>query len=353
MTKVSIILPTYDVENYIEECINSITNQSLKEIEIICVDDGSTDNTAAIIKNLKGKDGRIRLIKQEHAGVSVARNLGIDEAIGEYLYFMDSDDYIVGDMLKTLYDLAKKDDLDDICFNGDSFYDSEELEEAFPEYNELYIRPPKYEKVVTGREFFAKAQENGDYTPVPWLHMVKRELVKNHNIRFFPGVPHADNLFSMEVYLVAKRVKHIAQSLYRRRVREGSISTKKKAFINSYGYFACASAFVKFAKDQPPLTSIENEAFTRRCNILQSVSAKFARGLEKEELENGISGLPFDVQLEYRMIVKNLVVSRRKTTSVQKSKEYRLGSALLSVPKKIKAAIRMILTPSPRKEEDA
>ena len=340
--KISIIIPVYDVEDFIEECICSISNQSLKELEIICIDDGSTDGTVEIIEKCKQGDERITIIKQEHAGVSVARNAGIDASVGEYLYFMDSDDYIVEDMLAILYEEVKKDDLDDICFNADAVYESEELEETFPTYKELYYRPGIYEDVVTGRELFTKLEENKNYTPVPWLHMVKRELIINNNIRFFPGIPHGDNLFSMEVYLVAERVKHISQSLYRRRVREGSISTKEKAFINSYGYFSCITAFVKFAKNHPSLSEEERKAFMARCVIMQGSAITIAMKLEAEELEQGISELPFEVQLEYSAIIQRVMFFRRKAAmnknkyeKLKNSKTYRLGNALLFIPRKV------------------
>ena len=94
MVKVSVIIPIYNVENYLEECLDSIVNQTLKDIEIICVNDGSTDNSLDIINKYAAKDDRITVIDQENGGHAVATNRGMDLAKGKYLYLMDSDDFV-------------------------------------------------------------------------------------------------------------------------------------------------------------------------------------------------------------------------------------------------------------------
>lgn len=91
---ISIIIPVYNTEKYIEECINSLLNQSLKEIEIICINDGSTDNSLNLLKDFEQKDPRIIVISKENSGPANARNIGLNSASADYIYFMDSDDYI-------------------------------------------------------------------------------------------------------------------------------------------------------------------------------------------------------------------------------------------------------------------
>ena len=93
MYKLSVIIPVYNVENYLRECLDSITNQTVKDIEIICIDDGSTDNSPNILKEYQKKDSRIKIITKKNGGQASARNLGIKEAQGEYIAFIDASDY--------------------------------------------------------------------------------------------------------------------------------------------------------------------------------------------------------------------------------------------------------------------
>ena len=112
MTKLSVIIPVYNVEEYLNECLDSITNQTLEGIEIICIDDGSTDNSPNLLKEYQKKDQRIKIITKENGGQATARNLGIKEAHGEYIAFIDSDDFIEPEMLEKLYTKAKNNNLD-------------------------------------------------------------------------------------------------------------------------------------------------------------------------------------------------------------------------------------------------
>ena len=121
MTKVSVIIPVYNVEKYLKECLDSIINQTLKDIEIICVDDGSTDNSLAILEELAKKDDRFIILKQENKGAGIARNKGLEVAKGEYLSFLDSDDFFELNMLEELYNIAKNKNSDIAICNFDYY----------------------------------------------------------------------------------------------------------------------------------------------------------------------------------------------------------------------------------------
>lgn len=113
--KVSIIMPVYNVEKYLKKCLNSLINQTLDDIEIICVNDGSTDNSDKILQEFAQKDSRIKILTQSNKGQSVARNLAIENANGEYLGFVDSDDWVDLDYFEKLYNIAIKYDCDIAC----------------------------------------------------------------------------------------------------------------------------------------------------------------------------------------------------------------------------------------------
>ena len=119
--RVSIIIPIYNVEQYIEECLLSAMRQTLKEIEIICVNDGSTDDSMGIVRKYAREDPRIRIVEKENGGLSSARNAGMDAAKGEYILFLDSDDWILPETLEEIYDSAVKNDLDNVYFNAAVF----------------------------------------------------------------------------------------------------------------------------------------------------------------------------------------------------------------------------------------
>ena len=114
MVKVSIIVPVYNVEKYLSTCLDSLINQTLTDIEIICVNDGSTDSSLAILKDFANKDSRIKILDKQNEGVSVARNLGIEVATGQYLMFVDSDDYLIENACEKALNIIEYDG-SDIC----------------------------------------------------------------------------------------------------------------------------------------------------------------------------------------------------------------------------------------------
>ena len=108
MCKISIIVPVYNTEKYLEKCLNSLISQTLEDIEILCINDGSTDNSIKILEQYANRDSRIKIINKKNAGVSAARNTGISQAKGEYLGFVDSDDYVDLNFYEKLYNTAKE-----------------------------------------------------------------------------------------------------------------------------------------------------------------------------------------------------------------------------------------------------
>ena len=121
-TKVSVILPVYNVSDYLRQCMDSIVGQTLKDIEIICVDDGSTDDSLAILKEYEAKDQRVKVIQQANAGAGAARNKGLEIATGEYLSFLDSDDFFEPDMLEKAWSKAHETRAQVVVFRSDGHF---------------------------------------------------------------------------------------------------------------------------------------------------------------------------------------------------------------------------------------
>lgn len=220
------------------ECIDSIINQTLKEIEIICVDDASTDNSLEILKEYALKDKRIKIIKNSfNQGLSVARNVGVDASNGEYVYFLDSDDLITVNALEILYKKCKVDSLDILMFDAEVFWDNESIKESVNWSVNRYKRKYIYNNVLSGKEYFNLLHKNQDYKVNVQLLFINKQFYFNNNLRFKEGILHEDNLFTFTILLKANRVAHISEAFFKRRVREGSIMTVKESFDNAYGYF--------------------------------------------------------------------------------------------------------------------
>ncbi|MDY3917997.1 MAG: glycosyltransferase [Candidatus Limivivens sp.] len=238
--KVSIIIPVYNCEAYVSATLESVLSQTLKEIEILCINDGSTDRSKEILEKYKQMDSRIQILEQENAGQSAARNKGMRVARGEYLYFLDSDDLITEDAMECLYSFAHENDLDVVYFNGTSFYDSEKLEEAYPQYQTYYIHKGPYDEIMTGPDLYAIMAGRNDFKPTPIQQMIRREHLLEKEIFFPEGIIHEDNFFAFSVLIQAGRAACLEKSLFRRRVRENSTMTKKKGSRNFIGLYVCA-----------------------------------------------------------------------------------------------------------------
>ena len=235
--KISVVIPFYNVEKYAVQCLESVLSQSLSEIEVLCFDDGSTDGTLAILEAWQAKDSRIRIIKQENSGPSVARNKGLDMAAGEYVSFVDSDDILSPGALEKCYALACEYAADIIHFNADTMFDSDEYENSFKDYKEeaqrnynklKYIRSgyrSNSNKPLDGPTLFSAMVKNNDYKVPIWLCLFRNGFLKQHEFRFIDGIYHADEEFAFKTILSSKASVFCEEILYCRRLRPGSIMT--------------------------------------------------------------------------------------------------------------------------------
>ncbi len=250
--KVSVIIPVYNVENYIIKCLDSIINQKLYEIEIIVVNDGSTDNSLQIVESFAKNNDRILILSQINRGLSEARNTGIKYSKGEYIYFIDGDDYLDDNCLFDLYYEAVTKNLDIIFFDANSFLDEKrennkpELINKFNNYLHYYHRKGNYKEILNGTEMFLKMKQNNEYRTSACLQFIKKEFYIKVDLSFYPGIIHEDNLFSFLAILQANRTIHINKNYYNRRVHENSIMTTSINVKNVYGYFIVYCEILKF-----------------------------------------------------------------------------------------------------------
>jgi glycosyltransferase involved in cell wall biosynthesis len=241
--KVSVIIPVYNTEDYVRQSVLSACNQTLNEIEIICVNDGSTDNSHEVLAELAKEDKRIQIIEKTNSGQSDARNTGIKYASGKYLYFLDSDDVIDNDTLEICYTVCERDNDDFVTFDSD-IYNPENV----PVGNSLrYDRSSTLQenKIYRGIDAFNLQLSHYVYTPSVPLLFIRTTFIENYHLSFFSGIIHEDQLFTTLLYLKAERMSYMQRQLFHRRIRSDSTMTKKISWKNVVGYFTVADELNK------------------------------------------------------------------------------------------------------------
>lgn len=223
--EISVIVPIYNVENYLTKCLDSLITQSFSNIEIICVNDGSTDNSLQIIKNYKEKDSRIKIISQANNGVSSARNIGINEACGQYIFFVDPDDWIDNNTLYVLYHKAKKNNAEIVECDID-----EHRNFKFDKKSVKKLKLHKYKfltqlKILFGFNYSPKDIKNNIFyiraNSINKLYLTS--FIRENNIKFL-NVGTEDFYFCLECFLNAKKLCYIKKNFYHYVKRVGSYS---------------------------------------------------------------------------------------------------------------------------------
>lgn len=233
MKKISIILPIYNVAPYLDDAFLSLINQTLKEIEIIAVNDGATDNSQDYIDKYMALDSRIKCIKQTNQGLSGARNTGMKYCQGEYIYFMDSDDILDLNALEKSYDYAKKYNAEICLFDAEPFYEKN-TPELLWDYNRSYLL--KENEQYQGPELLNYLIDKRQHRAVVWLQLIKWSHLQKLNLKFYQGIIHEDELFTPLLYLQTNKIYYIKKKFIKHRVRNNSIvgSGFTKYNINCY-----------------------------------------------------------------------------------------------------------------------
>jgi len=223
--KVSVIMPVYNVENYLRQCLDSVINQTLRDIEIICIDDQSTDGSLGILKDYAAIDPRIRIITQKNAGAGAARNTGLKVAKGEYLSFLDSDDFFELDMLEKAYHACSTNNLDFVVFRSDKFDNDSKT------YIPLYYSIRK--DLLPDKKVFNYRDIPKDLFMVfvgwAWDKLYSHEFVVSNNLLFQEQRTTNDLLFVFTALVKAKRIMVINDILVHHRTNIGSsLSTTRE-----------------------------------------------------------------------------------------------------------------------------
>lgn len=263
---ISCIVPLYNDELYIKRCLESLINQTYQNIEIIIINDGSTDNSEIICNSIIKQDSRIKIISKENSGVCDSRNIGVQEFNGDYAIFVDSDDYVDIDMISDLVDIIKKYNSPDlVTFDYERIYNNSKFDE-FKNDGKITI----YSSKEAAKKYL---QKDKNFSMVLWRRCYKRELLKQ--IKFNENKLPEDLATAFWFYSNAKTIIHISKSYYKYFIKDNGLShqNKEKDYINLYDIVTNLKAEEEaFFRTDEDMKVIVNSIYT---NYLLTIYSKF------------------------------------------------------------------------------
>ena len=340
--KVSIIVPVYNTGEYLRPCLDSALAQTLSDIEIICVNDGSTDHSPDILAEYAAAHDNIHIVNKPNGGLSSARNAGMDVATGEFIYFFDSDDIILPELCEELYNIAVANELDNIFFDASVFFESEKVERQNPNYINYYVRSKDYPDVYTGCELFSAMHPAGDYRPSACLQFIRRQFLLDIGLRFYEGIIHEDNLFTFLCITQARAVKYVKKDYFKRRVRDNSIMTVECGVGHFDGYFTCLLEMLNYIEERDFDEDTAREAGMLVLSIFRNSATNYHR-LPMNERPNIRPATNAKEHWLLGMIRANIgktapaaqPVVACKNCEITRSLSYKLGRIITFIPRKV------------------
>lgn len=299
---VTVVIPVYNSELWIDDCLSSVLAQTGATLEVVCINDGSTDRSRDVMQKYADADPRVTIIDQPNSGQSVGRNVGLDAAAGRYLIYLDSDDYWPNDVLKSLVAHADEESLDVLLFDCVAFRDGEVEAETWARYENYYQRSYDYREVRPGDRLIADMRAHRDYRPHVGMYITRTDYVRSNGVRFIPGIVHQDNPYTFALLLGAERTAHVKADIYARRIRPGSTITTLSKASSAKGYFLSYVSMVREIEGH----SADPKVTNLLCDVVHGVfdgAQKAAAQLPAASLEalRGLDDRP-DAQLALRLL---------------------------------------------------
>lgn len=213
MCKLSIVVSIYNIEKYLDRCIKSLIKQSNLEYEILLIDDGSTDESSNICQRYAEKYKNIRYLYKENGGLSSARNYGLLKSIGEYIFFVDGDDYIEENCLKDIILEMQYNDLEVLHINY------KQVDEEGSILKRKNLNNKMDDRIYNGSKWIEKI----NFIPMAWTYIFKKDFLINNQLYYLEGIYHEDTEFSPKVIATVQRIKYYKTPIYNYVIREGSI----------------------------------------------------------------------------------------------------------------------------------
>lgn len=264
--KLSIIVPVYNVEQYIAKCLESCLQQDLRsdEFEILVVNDGTPDNSVAIVEKYAQTASNIRLVHRPNGGLSAARNTGLKEALGEYVWFVDSDDWITPNCLGELVDTLQKGQLDCLCVNLQLVYEDGKIAP-------YHIAHEKSGRIYCGQDFIAKV----GMPPAAWLALYRRDYLLKNGLKFYEGILHEDQEFTPRAYCLASRIAYIDKVVYNYLQRTGSIMKSNRNAKRCKDLLVVADSLYRFASEKVAKDTLAYQTIIQHVNFAFSQSLAY------------------------------------------------------------------------------
>lgn len=330
MVEISVIIPVYDCEEFLEDSVGGILNQTFTDIEVICVDDGSSDNSLDKLNEFARKDSRVQVFHQENQGGGIARNFGLTKATGKYLYFMDADDIICPDALEVCYNLCEEKNLDFVLFKAISYFeDTGKYEE-----HEYFTMSKLYDCV--GDEVFS-FEDVGDlivnFSVTPWGKLYNRQFVMDSGAQFAHQISFHDNKFFFEMLFNSKRIMFLNETYYVRRIHSKSlIGSRNKKFFNVFlAYDQIFEIFRKYNHFE----EYKKALYNWKINILYFRFEKINEEYKQTFMDRFTEELAKMIEVEGKDDFENLLNSENKVIcrSIFESDNYREFILLMKVDK--------------------
>jgi glycosyltransferase involved in cell wall biosynthesis len=348
LPKISIIIPVYNVEQYLAECLDSVVDQTLREIEIICVNDGSTDSSREILEQYASRDSRLKIIDQPNSGLSAARNRGLDEARGEYIQFLDSDDFLKPQTCQRVYEVAHRrlGGYDFIGFDGDNFSQAIDLTKRSDFFKNELRRKLKYAP-ASGKELLCRLVMQGDHLPNAILYVSKRLHLIDNRIRFTEGVFFEDNWFTYLNLMSAKHAMVLQDRFYQRRFRTGSIMTSRFTTQHIVSLWILINQILNYV-NQNEMTKLERAAsiqttYWASTKILEFIESASAEELAEAKAKCDDFKLPFDFYPNFIEVASDALRTQREISRVRQTPTFRIGQSILWVPRLLTKPIRKFI----------
>ena len=325
MDTVSIIIPVYNVESYLDRCVDSVLKQSFQDIEILLIDDGSTDKSGLLCDRWAEKDNRVRVIHKVNEGVSAARNIGLDQANGDYIAFVDSDDFIDANMIETLYNTLQIKHAD-MCICGFVFVD--EFGNPLAEENQS---SPITDEILTGFEVIQKlAGDRGWFYHLAWNKLYRKDLFSD--IRFPKGIICGEDAFiahrllgkcsivaciSDTYYYYTQRNQSVTHSrTWKTCLNDAESFLDRASYCYEHGLYECASHFYWETTKLFFILYSETESDPALSSELQDTLQRYRRELKisnnfklKKRLQTVFLALSPQLYLFYHNIKKILTTA--------------------------------------------
>lgn len=323
--KISVIIPVYNAEKYLEKCLDSVLGQTLSPIEVICVDDGSTDASPEILARYAAEHENLRILRQENSGPSVARNAALDVATGEYILFVDSDDYLVRETTASeLYEHAAALDLDELFYDALVDCDDPDMAAQGARFARHYLRKGSYPDVLSGQEMFCRLAENGDYICAMCLRIHRRTFLEEHHLRLPTGIIHEDEVFCLECMSLERRAAHHSAQCYGRRVHADSLITARNLPFSILSFLTGVQELERFARQR--LTGASATFMRRyrwRLRVLVGMAADQYSALDREARGKLFTGCAPSARRRFRRILLVGLLRRRGRRLVKRLRSKR------------------------------